>query len=148
MSNKLALKFTGSVKNSLFVPSNNELYLKGLSYYNNNNVELTLKKIIKKRSYNQNAYYWGVVIKMLSEHIGEKNRLKVHESLKFALGIRKCYFDLVNNKPFEMVVSTTKYSTTDFEEYLQRVRLFCNEHFALMIPLPNEIEIPEYYFIG
>ena len=104
--------------------------------------QLTGKKLIKiesfknKRSISQNNYYWGVVLKYVAVETGFTVD-EAHQVLtKQFLGYEK-----VNSKTGEiidLVKSTKKLSTVDFEEYLERVRQWALNFLDCKIPLPNE----------
>jgi hypothetical protein len=85
------------------------------------------------RSQKQNAYYWGVVLKIMGDEIGylpdEIHQLMGKEFLSY------------ERKPGELFVkSTTKLSTVEFEDYLSNVRRFAATELNIYIPLPNETE--------
>jgi len=111
-------------------------YIKSLphGYYT-----LEIKKRGQKRSDSQNEYYWGLVIEMIREYINEQSGEQysaedVHELLKSK-------FNTVYNPLVGEFIpkSTTKLNTSEFEEYLQKIRTWGESHLGLKIPLPNEI---------
>ena len=74
-------------------------------------IEVTKKK--KLRSLNENAYYWGVVIKILSDEFGYFPE-QMHEALKIEfLGVK-------DKNGLIILKSTTKLSTSEFEAYLRK----------------------------
>lgn len=92
---------------------------------------LEVLKSKKKRSLNQNRYYWGVVIKVISDHTGYTSD-ETHQELA------RMFLKYDNNgKTF--VHSTTKLNTFDFEQYLEKCRNWALNEMSLDIPLPNEI---------
>lgn len=91
----------------------------------------------KDRSNNQNRYYWGVVIKLLSEHTGFEPD-EMHEVLKH---IFLSYPKTLETKKPELVYiskSTSGLSTKDFEDFMSRVRTWASLELAVWIPEPNE----------
>ena len=94
-------------------------------------VEVTVRKERSQRSLNQNNYYFGVVVKMLSDFTGYEQD-EMHEILK------QQFLKKVNAGGFEYVRSTTKLSTTEFEEYLDVVKRWA-ALLGCVIPDPNEI---------
>jgi hypothetical protein len=85
------------------------------------------------RSQKQNAYYWGVVLKIMGAEIGylpdEIHQLMCKEFLSY------------ERSPGELFVkSTTKLSTVEFEDYLANVRRFAATELSIFIPMPNETE--------
>jgi hypothetical protein len=96
-------------------------------------VEVVIRKYKSKRSNEQNSYYWGVVLDILSKHTGYESD-EMHEILKFKF-LRK----RINND-VEYVQSTTKLNTAEMEEYLEKVRRWAATELSCNIPLPNECE--------
>lgn len=85
----------------------------------------------KSRSLQQNRYYWGVVIDILSRDTGyypeEIHQLMAKKFLSY------------EKKGEVFVKSTTMLSTTEFEEYLSKIRIFASMELGIFIPLPNEV---------
>jgi hypothetical protein len=72
-------------------------------------VEVSVRKRRSQRSTNQNSYYHGVVVSMLSEFLGyEKDEMHIILRFKF---LRQ-----VSEKGIETATSTTKLSTADMED--------------------------------
>jgi len=82
------------------------------------------------RSLQQNRYYWGVVLKALSDDTGytaeEMHQLMAEKFLSYEKG------------EHVFVRSTTSLNTKEFEEYLSQIRLFANTELGIFIPEPNE----------
>ena len=82
------------------------------------------------RSLQQNRYYWGVVLKALSDDTGysaeEMHQLMAEKFLNYEKG------------EYVFVRSTTSLNTKEFEEYLSQIRLFANTELGIFIPEPNE----------
>ncbi len=101
-------------------------------------VTVTMKKYrpYKQRSNEENRYYWGVVIKILSDEIGYTND-EMHEILKYQF-LQK---EIVSRKGHKTTIpgSTADLSTSEMEDYLQRVRAWGAEKLSIYIPLPNEV---------
>jgi hypothetical protein len=105
------------------------------------NIIITIEKRKKKRSNNQNAFYWLVIDMMregfnntLGENVGVQ---EVHEFLKN----RFLFKEIVNENIGEVVKmpkSTTELTTIEFEEYLDNIRAFGLEFLGITIPMPNE----------
>ena len=91
----------------------------------------------KKRSVDQNAYYWGVVLMYIGSEIGYTKE-ESHE----AMGRIFLSYEKANAKTGEIerfVRSTTELSTVEFEEYLEKIRQYCIQELDILIPLPNEV---------
>lgn len=89
----------------------------------------------KSRSNSQNSYYWGVVIKELSEHTGFTPD-EMHEVLKHRfLG----YFKTTREgRELWTCKSTTALSSGDMEEYLSNIRTYASINLDCYIPSPHE----------
>jgi len=95
-------------------------------------VEVVVRKERSQRSNNQNSYYWGVVLPILGDYFGYEPD-EMHEALKLKfLQIGPCDVPTVK--------STTKLNTTEFEEYLERIRRWAATEYSVQIPLPGESE--------
>lgn len=102
-------------------------------------VEVSVNIYRKGRTSQQNRYYWGVVVDMLSGEIGY-SREEMHEVLLDEHGLRK---DLPNGS--QRVMRSTEYTTVEFEEYLSKIRQ-CYAQRGYYLPLPGEVVIPDQYF--
>lgn len=97
----------------------------------------------KDRSNNQNRYYWGVVVKLLSEHTGF-NEDEMHEVLKYKFLTEKKI--LSTKKGWEDVsisTSTTRLTTKQFEEFMTKVRQWASIELDCYIPEPNEAHMED-----
>lgn len=96
------------------------------------------------RSNSQNRYYWGVVIKLLSDHISYDTS-DTHEILKHKF--LKSWATIKNKKgqetTFEITKSTTGLTTKEFEEFMTQVRQWASIELGLWIPEPNEAPMQE-----
>jgi ribosomal protein L39E len=89
-----------------------------------------------KRSNNQNRYFHGVVLQLLSDHTGytieEMKQILKNEFLTYTK-------DLPNGKSMKFVKSTADLNTKEFEDFLENSRRFAIQTFDVFIPLPNEV---------
>jgi hypothetical protein len=102
-------------------------------------IEVKMKK--RFRSDVQNAYYWGVVVAMVSERLRELghevDRDLTHEFLKG----RFLYSELTDPTTGEVMRiprKTSELATEEFIEYLEHVKQFAAETLDIYIPDPNE----------
>lgn len=126
--------FTGSVANGNLSLDDKRQFTIHLNNLNGKRVQLTLEKVKHKRSNNQNAYYFGVVLKLLSEHTGHDPE-ELHDALKFKFGEKRYHGNLL------IPASTKNLDTIDFEKYLDKIRKWAVEELRVVIPLPNEVEV-------
>ena len=103
--------------------------LKTVSY------QIEIREDRDQRSGNQNRYYFGCVIKILSDETGfERNEMHEHLKLRFL----KYYKPLPNGEFIELVKSTKDLDTKEMEDYLEKIRMFAAQELDVQIPLPNE----------
>jgi hypothetical protein len=95
-------------------------------------VDVTIRETKSKRSNNQNAYYWSVVLPILGDYFGYEND-EVHFALRNKF-LKKGACDL------ETARSTTSLNTAEFEDYLEKIRRWAITEYNINVPLPNEIE--------
>lgn len=93
---------------------------------------IEIRPKIKNRSTNQNSYLWGVVYPILGQKLGYDNDT-IHEVLKTKFGEKVV---LRNNMTINK--STAKYTTMEFEAYIQKITIFASEYLKLSIPAPND----------
>jgi hypothetical protein len=104
-------------------------HLKGLQI-------VTIKKHRAKRSNSENRYYWGVVIKILSDEFGYLPD-EMHEVLKrLFLAYEKP--NQITGEIERFAKSTTGLTTEQAEEYYENIRIWALSEYSILIPLPNE----------
>lgn len=121
-----------------YTPEMVENYLIGIQ----GDVEVVIRKWCEKiqRSIEQNRYYWGVVIKILSEATGYTGD-EIHEILKQLFLSKRVYFKTKKGVEVHKIPqSTTGLTTAKMEEYLSQIRQWASIELGVYIPLPNEVE--------
>ena len=102
---------------------------------------ITLKEQKRKRSLNQNSYYWGYVlpplVAMFRDAGNNVDAEDVHSYLKEHVGKLKQVFVTADGEILTGAGSTAKLSTVEMEVYLEKVRAWATEY-GVAIPLPNE----------
>lgn len=102
---------------------------------------LTLKEQKRKRSLNQNAYYWAVVVQavtqMFREHGNYVDPEETHEFLKLRVGKLSRVIVTPDGEVVKSLGSTAKLSKMEFKVYLEQVRTWAAQ-WGCLIPLPNE----------
>ncbi len=92
---------------------------------------IIVKQHRKTRSINQNAYYWGVVLKIIGDETGylpeEAHQIFGEKYLKYEKAHR------------EFIRSTTALNTLEMEEYLEKIRRFAAMELHIRVPDPNEV---------
>jgi hypothetical protein len=97
-----------------------------------------MKPYKKIRSDEQNRYYWGVLVKTIATELGYFPE-EMHEVFKqkFLKGSSLTFGATV----YEIAPSTSKLSSTEFEEYQDRIREFAASKLHIFVPLPNEVDV-------
>jgi len=102
-------------------------------------VVVTVQRKRPSRTVNQNAYYWGVVIKAISDETGQGLE-SIHEFLK-----RECnaqHVEMTNRTTGEQYDawiggSTASLNVNDFYDYVERCRAWAGTFLGLTIPDPE-----------
>jgi hypothetical protein len=123
-------RFKASIHEGKFVYEHPELLRQKIIKLEGQEVWVSLVKKTKGRSDNQNRYYWGVVIKILGEHLGYFD-YEIHDGLKSMF--------LLEPALFPKVRSTTDLSTKEMEDYLAKIRTWSSTNLNVFIPEPNEV---------
>ena len=125
-------------ENGVFSAKDKDKFKAAFDCHRGHEVEFAPKRHKKNRSPNQNRFYWGVVIPMIAERMGETDPESVHGVLKNELNY---YMATIGDKDIRVPQSTAELNTADFEAYLERVRQWAAQFFTLNIPHPNEVAI-------
>ena len=82
-------------------------------------VSLIITNRRPKRSEQQNAYYWGVYLPLISKETGEQDIDRLHELFK-GLFLTKAIVKVLG-KPVRIKKSTTELSISEFSEYIMKI---------------------------
>ena len=108
------------------------------TFRNGTHVEIIIRKYKTKRSNDQNAYYWGVVIPIIADYVGHDNPEDMHEDLKLKFNPVKSKIDPTK----KIGGTTTKLSTVDFfsaeTSYVERICRWASMECGLYIPPPKK----------
>ncbi len=132
---KLKPTFYGQVENGKLTLSDKDQFKAYIGTLNGQ-VMITIDKRYKRRSSNENRYYWGIVIPLLCDFMGYNDE-EMHEAIKWKF-LKKQSAPFPKFEEIPTVRSTTTLSTVEFEELMSKVRMWASE-FGIYIPDPNEI---------
>ena len=96
-----------------------------------------VRKDKRNRSTVQNAYYWFLLTMLEQETGNDKDELHEYFKKKYL----KTFFqiDLIDTQDFIYYAkSTTKLTTLEFEDYLEKIRVFASRELGIFLPLPGE----------
>lgn len=107
-------------------------------------IEIELWKVKFARSIQQNRFYFGVVVKPLAEYIGIESIDTMHETLKALHLTQRIRVAYDRRRKMTINTTTTELDTMQFEEYLEKIRIWAKKFLNFRIPYPNEV--PEYAY--
>jgi len=99
-------------------------------------VEVTVRKKKKMRTIKQNAYYWGVVIKLISDDTGHTPD-EIHEFCK-----QRFLKSLIRLKDeiYSTVESTTDLESNGFSnDYIEKIKQWAYEDLNITIPEAEQL---------
>ncbi len=109
-------------------------YLKSLE---GKSVDVVVRLPRKDRSNQENRYYFGVVVNLISEHTGYTPD-ETHEFLKLKF-LSKII--VMAGKDERIPRSSTELSTLEWEKWMTEIREWAAQELSLVIPEPNQIEV-------
>lgn len=131
----MSLPLYTTVKNHLLPVGDYDKLSRLIALHEGKDIKITIARG-RARSTPQNKYYWGVVIPMVWQGLvdlgNDCDDEDVHEYLKERFGKRK----VMQN--YTIAESTTKMSTVEFEEYLERIKRFAAVDLCVNIPDPED----------
>ena len=95
----------------------------------------------KRRSNDQNAYYFGVVVPLVFSALKDAGFDTVRTTEDAHLIMKSLFLKVSEEKngiKIERVLSTTELTTIGFAEYLMSIFTWAIEYLGLTIPQPNE----------
>lgn len=120
----------GKVEKGKLNLNNRERFQVNLVKLEGKEVELSVVERKSTRSLKQNAYYWGVIIKLLSEYCGYDPD-EMHERLQYRF-LRKRLPD-----GFVYVQRSKNLNTKQMETYHSKIREWASMEHSTFIPDPN-----------
>ena len=147
------INWNGKIVNGILIVDKKDMLEESISAMYDCEVEIVIRKKIKRRSFNQNAYYWAVVIPAVQQGIkllGQRLTLNETESwlIDFIQSVDKDFAHLFLKQKFierisvdettgeivEQKQSTRLLNKEDFSEYIEKVIQFANEVLEIEIP--------------
>jgi len=98
-------------------------------------IEVVVRRQHSQRSSQQNRYYWGVIVDLLGKELGYDPD-EMHDALR-----AKFLTTPAEGDGLPHIKSTTELSTSDMEDYHERIRRWADEFLHIYIPLPNEVDV-------
>ena len=129
--------FLASVRQGKLVFNNPEGFSKYLLKLNDKSVDVVIRLPRKDRSSNQNRYYFGVVISLLSKHTGYTPE-EIHSLLKEKF-LSKII--VLAGKDEKIPRSSTELSTIEWEKWMTEIREWSAQELSCVIPEPNSVDL-------
>jgi hypothetical protein len=137
----MKIEVTTSISNGIFNRNRNTV-LSAIKSFEGKEVVITIDKVKKQRSTQQNRYYWSVLVVLTKNAVldtwGEVWSVdKTHEYLKENF----CYYEKVNENTGQVIKvpkSTTENTTVEMEVFHLEIRKHLLEWFNVDAPEPNE----------
>jgi hypothetical protein len=132
-----ALRWRGQIKNGMPAMNDAVAFRQHLATIGEgNDICVTVTRWRNTRTNAQNAYYWGVVVRYIAQHVG-LTADECHEAL------REKFIPLSEGAlPFRQ--STTDFTTEEFEQYIAEVKNWSRAFLNVLIPEPNEGEAGQW----
>ncbi len=144
---ELTVKHIAKYQNGKLILHNFGLFQWDLENFKGKDFEIIIKGIKDTRSNRMNRYYWGVIMKALTDYFNEEqtfnrkvNADEVHELMKMKF-LGTIVFDLPNGEVMEAVETSKNLDNTEFIAYFENIIAWSAEMFGLEIPKPNEEEM-------
>lgn len=142
-------KIHSHVQNGQLIQNRSKLF-ESIAKFEGKNITITVERKKEKRSNNANAYYWGVVVKMIKMVVEEQTgeivtAQDVHDLLKGQFNSKSIIKGDIDSdlSIVKIPQSTATLSVPGFAKYVENCRLWANDFFDIEIPEPNE-EISEH----
>ena len=126
-------KHFGEVRKGRFIPFDKMAFIRAFAKNEGKVVAVMVEPRKQTRSNNQNAYYFGVVLEMISEETGHTAE-ELHDYFKVQ-------FNSKETEIGKMPQTTTGMTPAEFEKYLENIKRFAAEKLGIYIPDPNQIMI-------
>lgn len=126
--------YTGHVEKGKFIPDNRAAFAKAFCRKDGTRMVVTAKQMVPKRSNKANAYWFGVVVAMFQDELGERDAYAAHHILLEALG----HYDEVEirGNRFKVVRPTHDLGVDDFAKLIEGAGQLFGEWFGGYIPEP------------
>lgn len=135
-----SIEFVANIHNAHLVPP--PQYTRFMKQQEGKQVRATISWNLKKRSQPQNRFYFGPVIQCVREWLNEQGyNFDATETHEFIVRHIWKYTEvtMIDGVPYEKRLSSTKLSTKDWEDNIEKVRQYGAEH-GFFVPFPNEGE--------
>lgn len=125
--------FPGTVQNGKLLLDNKADFTNHLLSLEGKRVEVTVEKYRRKRTVDQNSYYW-LILDMISKETGQ-DPLSLHQAFKFRFSGK------ITVKGLLVPQSSKALDTIDFSTYVDNIKSWAREFLNMELPSPGETTV-------
>jgi hypothetical protein len=129
------------VKNGTLTRNTN-LIKDAIQTFEGKQIVIKIEKAKKKRSTQQNRFYYGVIIPIVQNCLKEAGHVMTNESthdlIKLKFLKETLFVNETTGEVIERIKSTTELSTSQFMDLLAEINNFTFEYFGVSLPSPND----------
>jgi hypothetical protein len=134
-------EITSEVKNGTLTRNTN-LIKDAIQTFEGKQIVIKIEKAKKKRSTQQNRFYYGVIIPIVQNCLKEAGHIMTNESthdlIKLKFLKEALFVNEETGEVIERIKSTTELSTSQFMDLLAEINNFTFEYFGVTLPSPND----------
>jgi hypothetical protein len=121
---------------------NTNLIKDAIQTFEGKQIVIKIEKAKKKRSTQQNRFYYGVIIPIVQNCLKEAGHIMTNESthdlIKLKFLKEALFVNEETGEVIERIKSTTELSTSQFMDLLAEINNFTFEYFGVSLPSPND----------
>jgi hypothetical protein len=121
---------------------NRNLIKDAIQTFEGKQIVIKIENAKKKRSTQQNRFYYGVIIPIVQNCLKEAGHIMTNESthdlIKLKFLKEALFVNEETGEVIERIKSTTELSTSQFMELLAEINNFTFEYFGVSLPSPND----------
>jgi hypothetical protein len=121
---------------------NRNLIKDAIATFEGKQIVIKIEKAKKKRSTQQNRFYYGVIIPIVQNCLKEAGHIMTNESthdlIKLKFLKEALFVNEETGEVIERIKSTTELSTSQFMYLLAEINNFTFEYFGVSLPSPND----------
>jgi hypothetical protein len=121
---------------------NTNLIKDAIATFEGKQIVIKIEKSKKKRSTQQNRFYYGVIIPIVQNCLKEAGHIMTNESthdlIKLKFLKEALFVNEETGEVIERIKSTTELSTSQFMDLLAEINNFTFEYFGVILPSPND----------
>ena len=121
---------------------NRNLIKDAIETFEGKQIVIKIEKFKKKRSTQQNRFYYGVIIPIVQNCLKEAGHImtseSTHDLIKLKFLKETLFVNETTGEVIERIKSTTELSTSQFMDLLTEINNFTFEYFGVSLPSPND----------